>query len=176
MSIDIEDVLLCIDSSAFIDLQQYYAPDIFKGLWYELEELFNQDKIISHILVFEEITTKAKYKDKLAKWILPKRKHFKNDSLMQAKYVSEIVKKFPGLIDYESEKDQADPWVIALAIETENAQMHLFQKKQKVFIVSQENKNSPQKIPSVSKYFGIKHFNLHELFIFFKWDFVLRKR
>jgi hypothetical protein len=28
-----------------------------------------------------------------------------------------IIRKFPGLIDPEKEKNQADPWIIALAIE-----------------------------------------------------------
>jgi len=174
MSINLKKVLFCIDTSTFITMEKYYPPNIC-DLWEEIDTLFNQDKIISHIIVFEEITTKSKYKDHLAKWILTKRNYFKGFSKVQIRYVPQIIKKFPGLIDANCERDQADPWIIALAIEIDREQMELFQKKQTVFVVSEENKNSSIKIPAVSKYYGLRHLNLLELCQLFGWHLIVKK-
>jgi len=175
MSENIENEIFCIDSSSFIRLHRDYPPDFSKDIWFEFEELFDQDKIISHIIVFEELTTNSENKDELTKWILPKRKYFKDYSLIQLHYVSQIINKFPNLIESDREKDQADPWLIALAIE-EQLQMKLFNPKQKVVVVNEESKNKLQKIPDVCNHYGLENLNLLELFNYFGWDFVLRKK
>lgn len=175
MSESIENVIFCIDSSSFIRLHRFYPPDFSKDIWSEFETLFDQDKIISHIIVFEEITTSSKNKDDLTKWIIPKRKYFKDYSSIQLHYVSQIINKFPNLIEFDREKDQADPWLIALAIE-EQLQMKLFNPKQKVVVVNEESKNKLQKIPDVCNHYGLENLNLLELFKYFGWDFVLRKK
>jgi hypothetical protein len=175
MSESIENVLFCIDSSSFIYLHRFYPPDFFKDIWSEFEGLFDQDKIISHIIVFEELTTSSKNKDDLTKWIIPKRKYFKDYNLKQVYYVSQIINRFPGLIDPDREKDQADPWLIALAIE-EQSQLQLFNPKQKVIVVNEESKGKPQRIPDVCNYYGLENLNLLELFKYLGWDFVLRKK
>jgi len=175
MSESIENVIFCIDSSSFIYLHRFYPPDFSKDIWNEFEVLFDQDKIISHIIVFEELTTSSKNKDDLTKWIIPKRKYFKDYSLKQVYYVSQIINRFPGLIDPGREKDQADPWLIALAIE-EQSQIQLFNPKQKLIVVNEESKNKPQKIPDICNHYGLGHLNLLELFKFLGWDFILRKK
>lgn len=175
MATSIEDVLFCIDSSSFILLHRFYPPIFSKDIWDEFDNIFSQDKIISHIIVFEELTTKSKNKDDLTKWIIPKRKHFKEFSVTQVHYVSQIIKRFTNLIDHDREKDEADPWLIALAIE-EQAKLQLFNPRKKVIIVNEESKNKPQKIPAVCNYFGLEHLNLLELFKYLGWDFILRKK
>ena len=94
---------------------------------------------------------------------------------MQLQYVSQIISKFPNLIDSDREKDQADPWLIALAIE-EQSKLELFNPKQKLVVVNEESKAKPQRIPDVCNYYGLKSLNLLELFKYFGWDFVLRKK
>ena len=175
MSESIENVIFCIDSSSFIHLHRFYPPNFSKDIWSEFETLFDQNKIISHIIVFEELTTSSKNKDDLTKWIIPKRKYFKDYSLIQLHYVSQIINKFPNLIESDREKDQADPWLIALAIE-EQLQMKLFNPKQKVVVVNEESKNKLQKIPDVCNHYGLENLNLLELFKYFGWDFILRKK
>lgn len=175
MSESIENVIFCIDSSSFIHLHRFYPPNFSKDIWSEFETLFDQNKIISHIIVFEELTTGSKNKDDLTKWIIPKRKYFKDYSLIQLHYVSQIINKFPNLIESDREKDQADPWLIALAIE-EQLQMKLFNPKQKVVVVNEESKNKLQKIPDVCNHYGLENLNLLELFKYFGWDFILRKK
>ena len=175
MPINLKRALFCIDASTFITMDKYYPPNLLNDLWVEFDTLFDQGKIISHSIVFDEITTKSRYKDHLTKWILTKRNYFKGISKVQIQYVPQIIKKFPGLIDANREKDQADPWIIALAIEMDREQMELFQKKQIVFVVSEENKSSSIKIPAVAKHYGLRHLNLIELCQLLGWHFVLKK-
>jgi len=175
MPINLKKALFCIDASTFITMDKYYPPNLLNDLWVEFDTLFDQGKIISHSIVFDEITTKSRYKDHLTKWILTKRNYFKGISKVQIQYVPQIIKKFPGLIDANREKDQADPWIIALAIEMDREQMELFQKKQIVFVVSEENKSSSIKIPAVAKHYGLRHLNLIELCQLLGWHFVLKK-
>jgi len=172
MSINLKNALFCIDASTFITMEKHYPPRLANALWIEFDTLFDQGNIISHSIVFDEITTNSKYADHLTKWILPKRNYFKSFSKVQIQYVPQIIKKFPGLIDANSEKDQADPWLIALAIEMDREQTELFHKKQIVYVVSEESKNSAVKIPAVSMYYGLKSLNLVELCQLFGGHFV----
>lgn len=163
MSINLKNALFCIDASTFITMEKHYPPRLANALWIEFDTLFDQGNIISHSIVFKEITTNSKYKDHLTKWILPKRNYFKSFSKVQIQYVPQIIKKFPGLIDADCERAQADPWLIALAIEMDREQTGLFHKKQIVFVVSEESKSSPIKIPAVSKHYGLRPLNLVDL-------------
>lgn len=166
--------LFCIDSSSFIYLHRFYPPSFSKSIWDEFEQLFQEGRIISHKIVFEELTTSAKKPDFLTKWILSKKQYFKGFTPAQAQYVSQIIGKFPGLIDPQREKDEADPWLIALALE-EKTLAPLFDPNRTVVVVSEESKAKPQKIPAVCRYFELGHLTLLELFADQGWDFVIRK-
>ena len=168
------DTIFYIDSSSFVYLHRFYPPDFSKDIWDEIEQLFYEGKIFSHKIVLEELTTSSKKPDDLTKWILSQKQYFKSSTFTQAQHVSQIINEFPGLIDHNREKDEADPWLIALAIE-EQSQINLFHSNKKVIIVSEESKDKPQKIPSVCKYFGLDHLNLLEFFKYNGWDFIIRK-
>ncbi|WP_059280011.1 DUF4411 family protein [Dehalococcoides mccartyi] len=146
--------IYCLDSSAFIDIHKYY--DI-KEFWDMLDDLFTIGSIISHRIVFNELTTNAKLASSLSTWISKRRQYFLVETLAQAKYVSEIVNAFPKIIDPLSKKDQADPWLIALALERQSINT-LFPDAYGV--VSQECIVSSIKMPAVCKFFKIKHLDL----------------
>jgi hypothetical protein len=99
---------------------------------------------------------------------------FKPMTAVQAKYVSSIVNEFPKLIDPYSEKDQADPWLIALVLE-ERANPTFFNSNTNITIVSQENTLSSCKIPAVCKRHDIQHFNLFDFFNDNGWKLKLEK-
>ena len=117
MNNDSNETIFCFDSSALITLHNYYWTDILDDILEELETLFSNGRIVSHKLVFDELTTKARKPDDLSRWISQKRQYFKNMTGEQAKYVASIIKEFPKLIDPNQEKDQADPWLIAQILE-----------------------------------------------------------
>lgn len=160
------------DTSAFIRLNRFYPMHIFPDLWEELESLIKSGHLISHEYVFKEIFPKTKNPDFLGTWAKEKVSIFKKITLRQTEIVAEILAKFPGLIDYGKEKDEADPWVIAMALEAlENS--NLFPRE--IIVVSEESIKSSTKIPAVCKGFGVNHMNLFELFKVRGWIFKIKK-
>jgi hypothetical protein len=164
--------LYIFDSSAFITINRFYPFSLVPDLWDKLSSMIKDRRIISHKFVLEEINPKTENPDFLGNWVSDKVDIFKPITREQTNYVAEILGKFPKLIDYKKEKDQADPWIIALAREL-NEQPSLFETE--VIVVSQESKTSPHKIPAACKYFDIKHENLFDLFKSKNWIFRLEE-
>ena len=170
-----EETIFCIDTSALVDLHKYYGQDRMPELWAELDELLHIDKIISHKIVFDELTTNAKRPSSLSRWVTSKRSNFKDMTGIQAQHVASIIIQFPGLIDPKHEKDQADPWLIALVLE-QRSQSSLFMPNQEIIMVSQEDKLSTRKIPAVCKHYDIRHLDLFEFFDYNNWAITFQKR
>lgn len=105
-----KDLIFCFDSTAFIEIGRYLAK-LVPELYPALDVLFQNGKIISHEIVYRELTTSSKRPDFLSKWISSKKPYFRDITPFQALQVSDIVAKFPAIINYKSEKDQADPVV-----------------------------------------------------------------
>ena len=139
----------------------------------ELDKLFNSGRLISHEIVYEEITTHAKRPDSLSKWIQPKRAFFKDITLQQTLLVAEILQQFPTLIHYNSEKNDADPWLIATVIE-QKSKPDLFLPLQEFVIVSAESVYIPNHLPAVCKHYSIRHFDLPDFFSANGWSINLQ--
>lgn len=169
---DIISNIFFIDTSALIRVFRYYPVDLIDPIWEKLEELFLNDRMFSHQIVYDELTTDSKRPDLLSKRITPLQRNFKPMSFEQAQLVSDIIKKFPSLIDPKHEKEQADPWLIAAAI-LEQSQLSLFNPDKKVYIISEESEDNPNKIPSVSTDFGLIHLNLSSFYQINNWSFKL---
>ena len=167
-------LIFCFDTSAFVDINRHLGG-LIPQLYSELDKLFNSGRLISHKIVFEEITTRSKRPDSLSKWIRPKEAFFKGISLQQTLLVSEIVQKFPTLIHYNKEKDDADPWLIALVIE-QRSKPDLFSSLQDFAIVSTESAFIPNRLPAVCKHYSIKHFDLPDFFSANGWIINLQTR
>ena len=167
-----QSLIFCFDTSAFVDINRYLVR-LIPQLYPELDKLFNSGRLISHKIAFQEITARSKRPDSLTKWILPKEAFFKDISLRQALLVSEIVQKFPTLIHYNKEKDDADPWLIALVIE-QRSRPDLFSSLQEFALVSTESAFIPNRLPEVCKHYSIKHFDLPDFFKANGWSINLR--
>ena len=167
-----DSLIFCFDTSAFVAIHKYLAVPIPK-LYPELEKLFNSGRLISHKIVFKEITTGSKRPDSLSKWIRPKEALFKDISLQQAMTVSEIIQRFPTLIHYNKEKDDADPWLVALVIE-QRTKPDLFSNLQDYAIVSNESPFISNRLPEVCKHYSIKHFDLPDFFAASGWSVELK--
>jgi hypothetical protein len=159
-----------IDTGALVRIFRSNPIDQIDLIWDKLEELFLNDRMFSHRFVYDEITTDSKRPDLLSKKVTPLQAYFKPASFEQAQLVSNIIKKFPGLIDPKNEKEQADPWLMAAAI-LELNQHSLFNPNKKVYLVSEENKSDPDMLPTVSKHFGLDHLNLPGFYQLNNWSF-----
>jgi len=164
----------CIDTSVFITMHRYYPKWMIPDLWIYLEDLFKDKKIISHKIVYDEIVPKKQNKDKLANWIKIFKPNFISPSQRQFDLIPDILKKFPKLIDAQSEKEQADPWLIAMLIEImENDGM--FGDQSDYIMVTTESERSTIKLPAACKHYMIRHMNLFEFFKFNTFEFIVKK-
>lgn len=155
--------IYCFDTSTFAALNRINnsiikLPD---DLWSSFEQMMKDGEIISHVTVFKEFFAKGN-NDFLTKWVSDKKRYFYEKTDFQIKEVSKIISKYPSLIDPSSEREQADPWLIALAIE-KTGNNGLFECNNCV-VVSQESPSATQKIPAVCKGFSIRHISLKDFF------------
>jgi hypothetical protein len=167
-----DNIIFCLDTSAFVDINRHLIK-LIPRLFPELDKLFNSGRIISHEIVYEEITTSSKRPDALTKWIKPKRVFFKDITLQQTLFVADIVQKFPTLISYKSEKNDADPWVVATVLE-QKSNPDLFSPLQDFAVVSTESKFIPNHLPAVCKHYSIRHFDLPKFFAANGWKIRLQ--
>lgn len=143
----------CIDTSALIDLHtNHYPPDVFPGLWNDLEFLIDQGLFIAPEEVFQEICVKD---DGLAKWGKSNKTMFIPLDADQIGEVSRILERFPGLVDQHKTIPEADPFLIALA-----------KCRAWTVVTSERPNNSPvkPKIPNVCKSLNVRWIKLLEFF------------
>jgi len=168
-----EEKIYCIDTSVFLQLHFINKIIPIPDVWQELDLLFDQKKIISHRYVFEEFYSKTSKDDFIKLWIENKKGNFIDVTERQITLVSEILTKFPKLIDPNKESNQADPWLIALCIEIME-EPKLFETRN-IVLVSQEKYSSNIKIPAACREFGVEHINLEQFFIINGWELGLKK-
>lgn len=159
------EIVYCIDTSALIDMKDKFPNDIFKTLWKMFSKLIDNGRIISSIEVFDELTQGD---DELTIWAKKNKKIFLKKTLKQIENVKEILKRFDFLAHPEKEGANADPWLIALVMEKMN-ENELFSKK--YFIIANESKTNPQRIPMVCMAYEIECLNLFEFFRKEGWEF-----
>lgn len=148
-----------VDSSSFISLNRFDSEvfELPERVWKRLDELLEDGTIISSRYVYEEVVTDSKKPDKVSAWLKPKKTHFVKPTNQQVLYMAEAVNGFSGLVDPDSEKEQADAWLVALAREKSE------QDPETEFVmVTQENKKSPIKIPAACRKHGIRTINQKE--------------
>lgn len=155
--------IYCFDSSALIILQRYYSVQIVPDLWALLDKLAKEERLISHELVYHEIVPVEGEKDYLANWCISNRKIFVPQTQRQINMIGDILTNFPKLINPEYEKNQADPWLIAVMVERMEHE-GLFGINSRYILVSMENTRSSQKIPAACKHYNINHMTINEFF------------
>ncbi len=103
----------CIDTCALIDLwRRYYPPDVFPGLWADIERLIRQRRLIAPREVLEELRG---VDDEILEWARRFKMMFIALDEGQLREVSTILEESPGRIDPSKTKPDADPFLIALA-------------------------------------------------------------
>lgn len=162
-----EEAIYVADSSALIEIQRKYPNDVFKKLWGNLSALADKEKIIAPRQVLEEINRFAK-EDYLKTWAAAHRPIFKEPNAVQIQKVAEILARFPKLIDASSEFEQADPYVIALAL-CKDPQAKLVENIH--IVVTEESFIRENRIPFVCSKLGVKCINTIGFFRQEGWEF-----
>jgi len=138
-----------------------YPQDIFPSLWRNLETLINKGSLISPCEVLEELRKKD---DELLKWALVHKSMFKDLDADQLEKVRNILRRFPGLVDFQKATLDADPFIIALVMREEQ-QRTLWDEHR--IVTSEEKPANPgarPKIPDVCESYGVECISLMRFF------------
>ena len=145
-----------IDSSSIFSQKdnEPHRRTVYRGLWDRIEKLIQGKEIVTS----SEITDEIKDKD-LESWLQNQRCVILpvDESIQQN--VIRVVSMNPKLVDFKQTKSSGDAFLIATAME-----YHLT-------IITEENQDSPYKIPKVAEHMGVKAIDINELCQIENWQF-----
>ncbi len=156
-----------MDSSSLIELNRHNPIDIFPSVWKNMESLISQGLLVAPVEVLYEITERD---DQLAKWVKTQTRFFRDPTEKQIKLLKGILKSYPSMVK-EDRKYDADPWVIALAIEmTTDSQQTLTQIK-RIVVTEEKLRGEKIRIPYVCRKYNIDSIDIIEMFRIEGWKF-----
>lgn len=135
--------IYCIDTSALITLSQDYPSDVFPSLWSGLEDMVENELIRAPNVVLEELSYKD---DDIHIWARKHKSIFVRKTKGLLDEVKMVLREFPGLIDENLQREQADPYLVAMA------------KIDRLSLVTSEKmkpRNEKPGIPNACEHFGI---------------------
>ena len=156
-----------IDTSSLVKLNRNNPIDVFPSMWEKLKFLSENNRLIAPKEVFNEIKQND---DMLSKWAKQQKKMFKEPTQKQITIVQDILKDYPALIDAERKYD-ADPWVIALAIEMSSNQQTTLVTIKRIVVTEEKLRGNQIKIPFVCNQKSIEAIDVVELFRTEGWKF-----
>ncbi len=150
-----------LDTSTFLNaFIRVYPPDVFPKLWEKINTLIHDGHLKATEMVLEELKRKD---DDAYKWVKERPLLFENVDENIQKTVSTIMRKYPRIIAEGGQKNAADPFVIAFAIQ------------HKLIVVTEEKKgsgsNKKPSIPFLCKAFDVECINLLDLIRLEEWTF-----
>jgi len=161
-------IIYIIDSCSLIDLMRMNPMDIYEGVWNRIEDHAQRGLIVSHEEVMRELAGKD---DDLTAWTKRNRKMFKRLTPSQAAKVIEIQKAHPTLVDSEKETPDADPFLIALALEGDTQRTIIPTERKRIVVTEEKAKRGKVNIPSVCQAYGIECISILEMFRREGWKF-----
>jgi len=160
----VEDIYV-IDASSLIRIKpEDYPQDIFVSLWSNMENLVKEGRLKSSILVFDELKRKD---DNIYKWAKKnKNMLFIDITPQQTKIVKEILKTddFRALVDHRAQGGEADPFIIAIALEKDVQQTLTSFNKKKIVVTEEKLRGNKITIPYVCQHFGIECIKIFDMF------------
>lgn len=130
---------------------RYYPPDVFPTLWSNLDPFIDGGEIICSEEVYVETSKKA---DELHEWIKDRKQMLVPLTSEIQQLATDLLTDYPRLVDTLRGRSQADPFVIATAIETNS------------IVVTGENRTgnlTKPKIPDVCDARGIRSMNFLQM-------------
>jgi len=159
-----------IDTSSLVNLKKNNPIDLFPTVWKKLESLIDDKRLFSPEEVYSEIKKKD---DDLYKWATKvHKKLFKKVTPKQIKIVGDILKEYPSLAHIDKESN-ADPWLIALAIELKEDRQHSLESKpiKRIVVTEERARGDRVRIPFVCDKFDITAIDVFDMFRTEGWKF-----
>jgi uncharacterized protein DUF4411 len=150
----------CIDTSSLLEAwQRAYPPDRFPGIWERIEKLIEEGQLVAPDEVLHELERKD---DELLAWAKSKPKLFVPLDPFLQNAVTKILAKHAALVGSIPGRNQADPFVVALA------------QLRRLTVITEEIGTKGlgrPKIPDVCKAEGIECLRLVDAFRRLGWKF-----
>ncbi|MBU0756621.1 MAG: DUF4411 family protein [Nanoarchaeota archaeon] len=156
-----------IDTSSLVKLNRENPLDVYPSVWKKLETLVTAGRLIAPKEVFNEINQND---DQLSNWAKQQRKMFTDATPKQIELVQQILKTHPSLID-ENRKYDADPWVIALAIEMSTSTQKTLVQIKRIVVTEEKLRGNRENIPFISNEMLIEAIDVITMFRTEGWKF-----
>lgn len=156
----------CIDSSSLIEIKQRFPSDTFPSVWSRLSQLATSGRLFAPDEVLREIEKDLQ----LGPWAKSHRGMFRKPDAAQVTLTQQILGTFPKLVDASKQAAEADPFVIALAIEENRKQASLLNAGSKCLVVAEERRGS-QNIRVACARYGVQCVDHMGLFRNEGWQF-----
>ncbi len=156
-----------IDSCSLMELNRHNPLDVFPSVWEKIEDLINKGLLVAPKEVLNEINEGD---DKLANWAKKQNKLFKDPTNKQIDIVREILNEFPSLVK-ENRKYDADPWVIALAVELATSTQKTLISIKRIVVTEEKIRGKKVKIPFVCQKYEIESIDILDMFRKEGWTF-----
>ena len=159
--------IYCIDSCSLIFLLRIFSREVFHPLCTILELLIEDRRLIAPREVFRELQKKD---DNVLQWANNFPLLFVEPDIEMLQSVTDIMDTHNTLVSHDSEYPNADPFVVALALNYQHNDEDMV-----CFVVTEERVAGPGsmaiKIPNVCRDYGIQCVRLVEIFNLEAWVF-----
>ncbi|MCL5985710.1 MAG: DUF4411 family protein [Actinobacteria bacterium] len=163
-----DHIIYCVDSNILIDLNRNYPEQVFPTIYTKIDGLANNGRFIITEKVNDEI---EKGIDELIPWVKAHSYIVVPIDDEQISIVKQILQRYPQWIDINKESEDADPWIVALAVQ-KNRKLQIIAPENNCIIVTNESQNLKRlKIPYICQNFGIDCIKLLEMFRRENWNF-----
>jgi len=156
-----------MDSSSLIELNRHNPIDVFPSVWKNMEYLISKGLLVATTEVLNEITERD---DQLAKWAKEQSNFFRAPTQKQIEILKGILKAYPSMVR-EDRKYDADPWVIALAIEMTVSSQQTLTPIKRIVVTEEKLRGEKIRIPFVSQKYNIVSIDIIEMFRVEGWKF-----
>ncbi|WMT43722.1 MAG: DUF4411 family protein [Cuniculiplasma divulgatum] len=156
-----------MDSSSLIELNRHNPIDVFPSVWKNMESLISKGLLIAPTEVLYEITERD---DQLAKWAKEQTSFFRTPTQKQIEILKGILKAYPSMVR-EDRKYDADPWVIALAIEMTTDSQQTLTPIKRIVVTEEKLRGEKIRIPYVCQKYNIDSIDIIEMFRIEGWKF-----
>ncbi len=156
-----------IDTSSLIELNKHNPMDIYPGVWKNMRGMVQSKRLIAPKEVLNEITQAD---DLLSEWAKDHSQMFVEPTETQILIVKEILEKYPSLIKLDRKYD-ADPWVIALAIEMNRSKQSTLVEIKRIVVTEEKIRGKKIRIPYVCQEYTVEVIDILDMFRKEGWTF-----
>jgi len=139
---------------------EHYPPTVFSSLWDNLDNLIDENRLISPDDVLLELQVGG---DDLYQWAKSRPNLFHSPADEEIEVVTYLRNNHPNFKPKGTARYWADPYLIALAC-----------TKQAVVVSQETNANPGERtsyIPDICQHLGLRHFSLLEMIMQEQWRF-----